>query len=103
MKRFSVFALLMAVAIGFTYALAYAGPSVSTAQAKSACGCTDCRCPDCNGEFCTCEVCECGNCACLKASGTSNAPASCHDLLCRRLQGDCEGPLRLRSLQVPGL
>lgn len=73
MKRFSVLALLIAAAIGFTYALASAAPSVSPTQAKSACGCTDCKCPDCNGEFCSCDVCACGDCACLKASGTKSA------------------------------
>lgn len=73
MKRFSVLALLIAAAVGFTYALAYAAPSVSGSQAKSACGCIDCRCPDCNGEFCTCDECACGDCACLKAGGTKSA------------------------------
>lgn len=73
MKRLSVLVLLMAAAIGFTYALAYAAPSVSRTQAKSACGCTDCRCPDCNGDFCTCYFSKSGECACVKAGGAKSA------------------------------
>lgn len=72
MKRFSVFALLMAVAVVFTYGLAFAGPAASARQANSACGCADCKCPDCNGEFCTCDVCECGSCGCREAAAASS-------------------------------
>lgn len=66
MKRYSVLALFLALAIGAMYAIANAGQVASTAKAKSTCGCTDCQCPDCNGEFCTCAACECVGCGCAQ-------------------------------------
>ena len=64
MNRFSVLALLLAAALGSTYAWSLAGSNVTVA--KSRCGCEVCKCPDCNGEFCTCDVCGCTGCGCAR-------------------------------------
>lgn len=80
MKRFSVLALLLAAAMGLTYA--YAGQSTSV-KAKSACGCVDCQCPNCNGEFCTCDVCTCGSCGCVKVAAA--APVTAKKACCAAL------------------
>ena len=71
MKRYSMFALLLAVALGLSYAVAFAAPGNTASKLKSTCGCVDCKCPDCNGQFCSCDVCECGSCGCASQSATA--------------------------------